>query len=125
MSMIGWVALVVAGALAALLRHLVELTVRERTSGALPWGTWVVNVTGSFLLGILTGLGTDQGLPRTARVVLGVGFCGAYTTFSAFAVETVRLWEGGATRTAVRNVAGTVVVALPAAAAGLALTAWV
>ena len=55
--------------------------------------TLAINVTGSFLLGVVTGLGLDHGFPRTARIVLGVGFCGAYTTFSTFTYETVELLE--------------------------------
>lgn len=123
MSLLGWVALSVAGAAGASLRYLVEVALSQRSRGPAPWGTWVVNVSGSFLLGVLIGLGLHHGLPRTTRVVFGVGFCGAYTTFSAFAVETVRLGEGAGRGAAARNVVGTVVGALLAAAAGLALPA--
>lgn len=123
MTPLGWAAFVVAGAAGASARYLVELILTERVRAVLPWGTWVVNVSGSFLFGLLTGLGINHGLPRTPRVVLGVGFCGAFTTFSALAAETVRLWESGAKGAAAVNAAGTVVAALLAAAAGLALTA--
>jgi CrcB protein len=118
---LAWIALVIAGAVGSCARFLVDIAVSERTKGALPWGTLAINVTGSFLLGVVTGLGLDHGFPRTARIVLGVGFCGAYTTFSTFTFETVRLLEEGAEVEAVMNVAGTFVAGALAAAAGLAL----
>jgi CrcB protein len=120
-SSLSWVALVVAGAVGSSVRYLVDIAITERTKGAMPWGTLVVNVTGSLLLGLLTGLALHHGLPKTARVVLGVGFCGAYTTFSSFTFETVRLLEEGASAEALRNVVGTFLAGSLAAAAGLAL----
>jgi len=118
-----WVAFVVACAIGAPARYLLDVFVSERTKGVFPWGTFVVNVTGSFLLGLLTGLGFHHGLSRTARIVVGTGFCGSYTTFSTFTFETVRLLEEGAASEAVRNVLGTLVAGSLAAAAGLALAA--
>jgi CrcB protein len=122
-SPLAWIALVVAGAVGSCARFLVDIAITERTKGALPWGTLAINVTGSFLLGVVTGLGLDHGFPRTARIVLGVGLCGAYTTFSTFTFETVRLLEEGAGVEAVKNVAGTFVAGALAAAAGLAVAA--
>ena len=66
---------------------------RDRTE--FPWGTCVVNLSGSFVLGLITGLALVPRLPEDARLVLGTGFCGAYTTFSTFTFETLRLAEGG------------------------------
>lgn len=121
MNALAWAAFVAAGATGALARSVVDRAVTSRTGGRFPWGTFVINVTGSFLFGLLTGLGLHHGLPRTPRVVLGTGFCGAYTTFSAFTYETVRLFEEGASTDGLRNAAGTFVVATLAAAAGLAV----
>ena len=123
MSPLAWVAFVVAGAVGAPLRYLVDIAITERVKGAFPWATFVINVSGSFLLGLLIGLGLHHGLPKTARVVLGVGFCGAYTTFSTFAFETVRLFEEGEPVAACRYAAGTIFVGALAAAAGLAAAA--
>ena len=120
MSPLAWMAFVAAGALGAPLRYLVDIAITERTRSPLPWGTLVINVTGSFLLGLLTGLGLHHGLPKTARVVLGTGFCGAYTTFSTFTYETVRLLEEGDPLAAAKNATGTLLVAALAGAAGLA-----
>jgi len=118
-----WAAFVVAGAIGAPVRYLVDGAVGERLGGTFPWGTLIVNATGSLLLGFLTGLALYHAFPRTPRVVLGTGFCGAYTTFSTFTFETVRLVEDGAVNEAFRNALGTLVTGAAAAAAGLALAA--
>lgn len=117
------VGLVVAGAGGALARYLVTRAVQARTRSILPWGTFVVNVTGALLLGLLTGAGLHHGLAEAPRIVLGVGFCGAFTTFSTLAVETVRLVEAGSTSAALRNLVGSTAAGLIAAAAGLAISA--
>ncbi|HTJ74112.1 MAG TPA: fluoride efflux transporter CrcB [Acidimicrobiales bacterium] len=123
MSPLAWVAFVGAGAVGAPVRYLVDGFVSDRVEGAFPWGTFVINVTGSLLLGLLTGLSLYHAFPRTPRVVLGTGFCGAYTTFSTFSFETIRLLEEGAVDEALRNGFGTLVTCAAAAAAGLALAA--
>jgi CrcB protein len=123
MSPLAWVAFVVAGAVGAPARYLIDGAVLDRTRGAFPWGTFLINVTGSFLLGFLTGLGFNHAFPKAPRVVLGTGFCGAYTTFSTFTFESVRLLEEGATNEAIRNVLGTLLAGSFAAVAGLAVAA--
>ena len=75
------------------------------------------------MLGILTGLGLYHGLDPTIRTVIGTGGMGAYTTFSTFTFETVRLAEEGAINEALRNAAASFLVGLAAASAGLALAA--
>jgi CrcB protein len=122
-SPLAWVALVAAGALGAPARYLLDGAVQDRTQGAFPWGTFVVNVTGSLLFGFITGLALQHAFPSTPRVVLGTGFCGAYTTFSTFTFETVRLIEEGALNEAIRNALGTLVAGTGAAAVGFALAA--
>jgi fluoride exporter len=107
-----WLAFLVAAAAGAPLRYLVDGLVGDRADGAFPWGTFVVNVSGCLALGLLTGLGLYHGLSGTTRSVLGTGGLGAYTTFSTFAFDTVRLAEEGATTNAVRNAAGSFVVGL-------------
>jgi fluoride exporter len=123
MSALAWMAFVVAGAVGAPLRYVVDNTVQDRTDGAFPWGTLVVNASGSLLLGFLTGLALYHAFPDTPRVVLGTGFCGAYTTFSTFGFETVRLLEDDALGEALLNALGTLVTGAAAAALGLALAA--
>lgn len=121
MSPLAWVAFVAAGAVGAPLRYLLDIAISRRARGAFPWATLAINVSGSFLLGLLTGLGLHHGLSRTARTVLGVGFCGAYTTFSTFTFETVRLVEDGAPAVAFLNAAAMLLAGALAAAAGLAV----
>jgi CrcB protein len=121
MSTGAWLAFLAAAAIGAPARYLIDGAVQDRVEGAFPWGTFVVNVSGSFVLGLLTGLGLYHGVDSTVRVVIGTGGLGAYTTFSTFTFESVRLAEEGALGEALRNVAGSFVVGLAAAALGLAL----
>ena len=123
MNPLAWAAFLVAAGIGAPGRYLVDGWIQDRTRGAFPWGTFTVNVTGCLALGVLAGLGLHHDLGSTARTVVGTGGLGAYTTFSTFTFETVRLAEEGAVDEAVRNVAATSVVGLAAASAGLALTA--
>lgn len=115
--------LVVAGAVGAPARYLLDGFVHDHARGAFPWGTFVVNVTGSLLLGVVTGAALYHALPATPRIWLGTGFCGAYTTFSTFTFETIRLLEEGAVADAFRNAGASLVVGTAAAGAGLALAA--
>jgi len=118
-----WIAFLAAAAVGAPFRYLLDGAVQDRTGGAFPGGTFVVNVSGCFALGFVAGLGLYHGLGATPRTVIGTGGLGAYTTFSTFTFETVRLAEEGAFVGAVRNVAATFLVGLLAAGLGLALTA--
>jgi CrcB protein len=122
-SALTWSAFVVAAAVGAPLRYLVDGAIGDRTGDVFPWGTFVINTTGSLLFGFLTGLALYHAFPKAPRLVLGTGFCGAYTTFSTFTFETVELIEEGAVNEAVRNAFGTLVVGAAAAALGLALAA--
>ena len=118
-----WVAFLAAGAVGAIVRHLIHVWMADRTQSAFPWGTLLINASGSLLLGVLTGLALYHGFPDTPKVVLGTGFCGAYTTFSTFTFETMRLMEEGEIAAAMRNAAGSLLVCGAAAALGLALAA--
>jgi len=115
--------LFVAGALGAPARYLLDGFVQSRSRGVFPWGTFVVNVSGSFVLGVVTGWALYQGLGNLPRVAIGTGFCGAFTTFSTFSYETVRLLEEGSVLESALNTLGSVAAGLIAAAAGLALMA--
>jgi len=115
------VGLFLAGAMGAPTRYLVDGLVLERTGTELPWGTLVINVTGSLLLGFLTGLALYHAFPTAPKTVLGTGFCGAYTTFSTFTYETIRLAEEREMGAAARVLVASLVLPALAAAFGLAL----
>ena len=118
-----WIGLVVAGAIGAPTRYLLDGFVQDHSSGAFPWGTFTINMTGSMALGLLTGAVLYHAFPTTPKVVLGTGFCGAYTTFSTWTFETVRLLEEGARRESFLNAAMSLLIGMVAAGAGLALAA--
>ena len=113
------VLLVIAGELGALLRYEVELNVRRRVGPRFPYGTLVINVTGSFVLGVVAGLAAHDGVPTSVVTIIGTGLLGAYTTFSTFSVDTVELVEHGRLRSAAANLGASLVVGLGAAAGGL------
>jgi CrcB protein len=109
------------GLVGAPCRYLLDRAVTTRVESDLPWGTFVINVTGSLLLGFLTGLSLANRLPDIDKALLATGFCGAYTTFSTFTFETVRLIEDGRFLEAAENVVASVAAGLAAAAGGLAI----
>jgi CrcB protein len=113
----------VAGAMGAPVRYLLDGYVQARARGELPLGTLVINVTGSLVLGFLTGLALYHAFPATPKTVLGTGFCGAYTTFSTFTYETVRLVEEREFSGAATNVVASLLLPALAAAAGWMLAA--
>jgi CrcB protein len=109
-----WLQVALAGALGAALRYVVERAVSARVRREWPWGTFAVNVTGCLALGWLSGT-------SHVHVVLGTGLVGAYTTFSAYAVEIVKV-DADANRAAAAAYAlGSVGAGVLAAALGLFL----
>lgn len=114
-----WVGL--AGSVGAAARFVVDGTIRARVPIRVPVGTLVINVAGSLLLGVLTGLVVFHHLTSTLTVVVGAGFCGGFTTFSTASFETVRLVQQGELGAAGINVGVTVAGTVAAAAAGMAL----
>lgn len=115
--------LVIAGAaVGAPLRYLSDRAIQSRHDTVFPWGTFAVNMIGSFILGVITGaVGTVGASPQT-QLALGTGFCGALTTYSAFAHETLHLLEGEARLLAATNVLASIVAGLASAFAGVALS---
>lgn len=111
-----------AGALGAPARYMVESLVRRVRPRPFPLGTFLVNASGSLVLGVVAGLAACSSLDADARTIVGVGFLGAYTTFSTYAYESVRLAEDGERVRAGVYALGSVIVAGAAAALGLAVT---
>ena len=114
-----WLLVALGGAAGAPLRYLVDRMVQSRHDTVLPWGTFVVNVAGSLMLGAVTGVVLAGAAGPEARALLGTGLCGALTTYSTFSFETLRLAERGRGFLAAANVAGSVLAALAAASLGL------
>ena len=116
------IGIALAGALGALARYAVDGWVSRRATGAFPWGTLVVNLTGAFVLGLFFTLMTEHF--RTApwiRATVLVGLIGAYTTFSTLSLETYRLLEDGAYGLAFANAFGSMVAGVLVVFAGVAV----
>ena len=110
------------GAAGAVSRYVVDDTLTRWLGGAFPVGTLVVNLSGSFLLGILFALVIERSsLPSDIRAPVMIGFIGAYTTFSTWMLESARLMEDGAWLLAAANLGGSVLLGLMAVFAGLAV----
>jgi CrcB protein len=115
------VAIGVAGALGALARYGVEGAIARR-AGSFPWATFVVNVSGSFLLGlVVTLLGERMAVAPWVRSALAIGFLGAYTTFSTLSLESYRLLEARSYLLAGANLLGSVSAGLVALYGGVVL----
>jgi CrcB protein len=114
------VAIAVAGAIGALARYGLEGLVSRRLPGAFPWGTFVVNVSGAFVLGFLFTLLTEQlTVAPWLRSAVTIGLLGAYTTFSTLSFETYRLIEDRALGLAAANALGSLGAGLLAVYAGV------
>jgi CrcB protein len=110
------------GFFGAISRYLVDGWVSDLTGGRFPWGTLVVNVVGSFALGLLVALSIERAaIPASIRAPILIGFIGAFTTFSTLALESWRLVEDGSWALALGNIGGSMLLGLVAVIAGLAL----
>jgi CrcB protein len=113
------VAIAFAGAAGALARYGLDGLI-ARKSGAFPWGTFVINTTGSFLLGVAFTLLTERyRVEPWLRSAITIGFLGAYTTFSTLSLETYRLFEDGAYGLAFANALGSLAAGLVALYVGV------
>jgi CrcB protein len=99
-------AVLVGGMIGAPARYLTDRAVQARRDSVFPWGTLLVNLAGSLVLGFLLGAQLHLGLPPLAYALLATGLCGGLTTFSTFSYETLRLLEDGALAAAAANVLG-------------------
>ena len=121
----------IGGALGAMARHALGSLVTRLWAGHFPLGTWIINVTGSFIIGAFLTLygeraaiplNLSQNLSHNLRLLIAVGFVGAFTTFSTFEYETLQLIETGRTTTALLYVGSSLLIGLLAVWAGVALT---
>lgn len=112
----------VGGAAGAVSRYLLQGWVQDLTGDRFPWGTFAVNISGSFLLGIVFALAVDRAfLAPEVRVPVMIGFIGSYTTFSTLMLESWRLVEEGDYLFMLGNLVGSAVVGMVAVVAGLAI----
>jgi CrcB protein len=109
----------IAGAVGAVARYLIDGAVQDRSAGPFPFGTLAVNVVGSLILGFLAGYTLSHADGRTAKTIIGTGFCGALTTWSTASWESVRLTEEGAVSTALAFTFVNLVASFAAAAIGI------
>src|SRR6476620_4559314 len=103
------------------LRYLTDRTVQARHDTVFPWGTFAVNVVGSFVLGLITGAVSAGAVAAQLQLLLGTGLCGALTTYSTFSYETLRLAQQGARAYAAGNALLSVAGGLGMAFAGVTL----
>ena len=116
------VAIAVAGALGSLARYGLDGFVSRRQSGAFPWGTFAVNISGAFALALVFTLATERwGLAPWLRSAITIGFFGAYTTFSTLSFETYRLAADRALGLAAANMLGSCAAGLVAVYLGVVL----
>jgi CrcB protein len=109
------------GFIGAIARYLLGGWIASRLGTAFPYGTFVINVTGSFVLGMIMGTLEGHVLSPVVRLSTAVGFIGAYTTFSTFTYETIRLVEDGSVLFAGVNMVASVLTGLGSGALGLAV----
>ena len=121
MSTLAYVAL--GSALGAPARYLLDRIIQSRREGVFPWGTWAINISGCFALGLLVGLVQGHVVDARLMTTAATGFLGSYTTFSTFTWETMRLVEDGAFVEALLNITVSAVLGVAAAAGGLLLGA--
>lgn len=114
------------GAVGSCIRHGLGSHIASRWGGAFPWGTMVVNVTGSLLIGAFLAFSLERAPvdPRW-RYLVAVGFCGGYTTYSTFAWETAQLVSGRSLALALANAGGSAILSVVAVLAGMALARWI
>ena len=117
-----WFLVFVGGGLGSMARHGIGRTGLALLGPGFPWWTMAVNVAGSFLIGLFAGLFGAMETGQGARLFLVTGFLGGFTTFSAFSLDALTLWERGDLVQSGLYVAGSVILSLAAAAMGLMIT---
>ena len=115
-------AVAVGGAVGSVARYLMAISAARAFGTSFPWGTLIINVTGSALIGAFVSLFAIRwNLPEAARVFLTVGICGGYTTFSTFSLDAFYLMERGAWPSSLAYMLGSVILSVGALALALRL----
>lgn len=109
--MVPYLLVLLGGGAGSLARYAVGTAVMARTGSRFPFGTVIINITGSFVIGLLMALFTQRYQnQQNLRLLLVVGFLGGYTTFSSFEWETLTLMQNGSFLMGLLNVTGSVVL---------------
>ena len=114
----------IAGALGALARYLLGRFVAERVPSQIPAGTFIINLSGAFLIGLIAGLVGHNVVNVALQFVLATGFLGGYTTYSTMQWEGVQLIRGGITSRGLLYLGGTLLLGVPVAAFGMLVGGW-
>lgn len=125
--MTGFLVVFLGAGIGGALRHGANLGCARLCGTAFPWGTLAINVTGSLLMGLAAGwlaFRAGEAWTQNLRLFLTTGILGGYTTFSAFSLDAMLLWERGEVGAAAAYVLGSVIVSILALAVGLALVRW-
>ncbi|MDG1748857.1 MAG: fluoride efflux transporter CrcB [Porticoccaceae bacterium] len=118
-----WLAVAIGGALGSVARYALSSWVFDITSHKFPYATLIVNVAGSFVMGILFVVVVERAaLPAEMRSLLMIGFIGAFTTFSAFSLDALGLWQNGHVLMSVIYMITTVILCLVAISTAIWLT---
>ena len=117
---VGFGVAVLAG-VGAVARYLTDRGVQRRVGSVFPTGTLIVNASASFVLGVVAGIADHHGVSPVMVTLLSAGFLGGYSTYSTWVFETLALGGAGALAEATINIAGTFIIGLLCAAAGLGL----
>lgn len=108
-----YLAISLGGILGANSRYLIADWAAQRFGAGFPYGTFIINISGSFLLGFFMAFLQDRAfIHPNYRLFFATGFCGAYTTFSTFTYESLRLWQDGSFLLAITNLFGSLVVGM-------------
>ena len=115
-----YVLVFLGGGLGAMLRHGINMVTPRLLGSAFPWSTFLINISGSFVMGLVAGwFAFKGGAPQHVRLFLTTGILGGFTTFSAFSLDTAILYERGDVGLAAAYVAGSVALSLAGLFAGL------
>lgn len=122
-GMITVLSIAAGGALGAVARHLTNVGAAALFGLSFPWGTIIVNILGSFIMGVLVGLFAHAWqAPQALKLFLTVGFLGGFTTFSSFSLDAVTLYERGDALLGIGYIAGSILLSIAALWVGLYIT---
>jgi CrcB protein len=109
------------GFLGSIARYITSRSIDDKLNSVFPYGTLTVNIVGSLIIGVLYGWLSRKGEGESLRLLLGTGFCGGFTTYSAFAFENVNLWQQKMPAPSIMYIIVTLVIGFLAVAGGVSI----